>query len=124
MRGEADKLNRILVNLLQNAVEHASEGTSILLSGKSQDEEAVVSIYHKGQILNELQIATLFKSSSSGLSANHNNSYSLSLALSKAFIELQGGQINVSSQDNDGTTITFTLPAGSSLRASFSADLA
>ena len=100
VRGEADKMTRVLTNLLQNAVEQAQEGTSVLLSGRSQEDEAVVSINYKGQTLSDAQVANLFR----------DNQYGLGLALSKAFIELQGGQISATSKEPDGTTITFTLP--------------
>jgi PAS domain S-box-containing protein len=140
VRGEEDKLLRILTNLLGNAVQHAPADSSVLLVTKCEGGQAQVSISDKGQGLLPEKVRTLFQAfnpsetstalSAVGASANANpassstslggdasdtaggaaNGSSLALAMCKAFVELQGGKISAVSKPGEGTTITFTIP--------------
>ncbi|MBS2010808.1 MAG: PAS domain-containing sensor histidine kinase [Cyanobacteria bacterium SZAS TMP-1] len=119
VNGEEDKLVRVLVNLLGNAVQFAPRETSILLVSKSQDGYAQISITDKGPGIAAEQLGTIFDAFTPGeitadeaAQSNAANSpgSGLSLAISKAFVELHGGKISVTSKPGAGTTITFTLP--------------
>ncbi|MBS1993390.1 MAG: PAS domain S-box protein [Cyanobacteria bacterium SZAS LIN-3] len=119
VNGEEDKLVRVLVNLLGNAVQFAPRETSILLVSNSQDGFAQISITDKGPGMAAEQLGTIFDAFTPGdvtadeaAQSNAANSpgSGLSLAISKAFVELHGGKISVASKPGAGTTITFTLP--------------
>ncbi|MBS1994816.1 MAG: PAS domain S-box protein [Cyanobacteria bacterium SZAS LIN-2] len=119
VNGEEDKLVRVLVNLLGNAVQFAPRETSILLVSNSQDGFAQISITDKGPGMAAEQLGTIFDAFTPGdvtadeaAQSNAANSpgSGLSLAISKAFVELHGGKISVTSKPGAGTTITFTLP--------------
>ncbi len=61
------------------------------------------------------QIGTIFDAYAAAAESERNAAQAargsgLTLAISKAFIELHGGTITASSRDGEGTTFVFTLP--------------
>jgi len=116
IEGEEDKLVRVLINLLGNAVQFAPRETSILVVSKSQDGFAQVSISDKGPGIAADRIGTIFDAFTPTAASDENSDQNaapgsgLSLAISKAFVELHGGKISAQSKIGEGTTIAFTLP--------------
>jgi len=116
IEGEEDKLLRVVINLLGNAIQFAPRETSILVVSKSVDGFAHVSISDKGPGIAPQRIGTIFDAFTPADQADGNADHDaapgsgLSLAISKAFVELHGGKITASSKLGEGTTIAFTLP--------------
>jgi signal transduction histidine kinase len=114
LHGDAEKLQQILNNLINNAMKFTKQGKILLtIEKKSVDEEDMVlqfSVKDTGIGINEDDMHLLFKSFS-----QLNNSYSreyrgtgLGLALSKQLAEMLSGEIWAESKKDIGSVFSFT----------------
>ena len=113
---DEDMLNSILQNLISNAVKFTPKGGDIYISvnkltGSNNINMLQVLIRDTGVGLNNELIGQLFKEhvqSSPGTDKEYGSG--LGLLLVKEFVEKNGGEINVKSVLNEGSTFSFTLP--------------
>ena len=100
-------------NLLSNALKFTSKGGSVTLSANSTtDNKVEVSVKDTGIGMNKERMDGLFR-----LDVNTNRkgtegepSTGLGLHICKEFIEKNGGEITVESEEGKGTTFKFTVP--------------
>ena len=113
---DEDMLNSILQNLISNAVKFTPKGGDIYISvnkltGSNNINMLQILIRDTGVGLNNELIGQLFKEhvqSSPGTDKEYGSG--LGLLLVKEFVEKNGGEINVKSVLNEGSTFSFTLP--------------
>jgi signal transduction histidine kinase len=106
------KFKQILLNLLSNAVKFTPAGGRVKLRAEQVKDHLLVSVIDNGigissddqdLIFEEFrQVATKDRSKPEGTG--------LGLALTKRFVEMQGGRIWVQSEIRRGSTFAFTLP--------------
>jgi two-component system, NtrC family, sensor histidine kinase KinB len=106
-----DKLTveRILDNLLSNAIRHTGHNGQVLVSAVERDHRLFVSVKDSGEGIPEEYLPTLFGRFVQ-VGAQPAGGTGLGLALVKRLVEAQGGQIGVESRIGEGSTFTFTLP--------------
>ena len=118
LKGDASKLNQVLINLLDNAIKFTREGgvsvSMTHLEGKGKDGEVWLAfeVVDTGKGISEENIERIFskfEQENSSTRRVHGGS-GLGLAISKQLIELQGGIISCSSELGKGTTFRFELP--------------
>jgi signal transduction histidine kinase len=115
---------RVLDNLIENAVRYTAEGGSIRVSAFPKDERIEVQVSDTGAGIRPEDIPQLFDSSSH-LKRNRPKGAEgagLGLAIVKRILELHGSDIQVNSAVNAGTTFTFTLPVYSTQALSHKID--
>ncbi|MCX7769851.1 MAG: ATP-binding protein [Proteobacteria bacterium] len=103
---DEEKLHQVLVNVILNAVQAMPEGGELTVELMREDEKGVVKINDTGiGIPEELQnkVFDLFFSTKK-------DGTGIGLAISKSFIEEMGGEIQLSSKENKGTTVIIKLP--------------
>jgi nitrogen-specific signal transduction histidine kinase len=104
-------LERILINLISNAVKFTeSGGVTVLLD--ADDEEVVVTVRDTGIGIEAEFMPHLFdafKQASTGYGRSHEGS-GLGLAIVRRVVELLDGRISVRSQPGEGTTFEVVLP--------------
>lgn len=103
----------ILRNLLSNAVKFTNrDGMINVMTKKINDKMIEVSVSDNGIGISEKNIQLLFKIGEKISSKGTDNepSTGLGLLLCKEFVEKQGGQIWVESEEGKGSTFKFTLP--------------
>jgi len=110
----ADKrmFEQIMYNLMSNAVKFTGEGGCIKVNAVSNDYYLQVSVVDNGiGIKGEDRniIFKEFKQLDSSLSRKHEGT-GLGLALTKRYVEMQGGSISVESEYGKGSNFTFRLP--------------
>jgi signal transduction histidine kinase len=112
----ADKaaVERILDNLLSNALRHTGHNGQVLVSAIERDHRLFVSIKDTGEGISEEYLPTLF-SRFVQVGAKSGGGTGLGLALVKRLVEAQGGQISVESRVGEGSTFTFALPVAEAL---------
>jgi signal transduction histidine kinase/putative methionine-R-sulfoxide reductase with GAF domain len=112
IRADERKFKQIVVNLLSNAVKFTPDGGSVQLNARLNRELLKISVKDDGIGIAQADQAALFEAfrqvgkSSSG----QREGTGLGLALSRRFVELHGGKIELDSKPGKGSTFTFTLP--------------
>lgn len=104
-------IERVLINLIQNAVKFTSNGGKIVLSVKRNDNNVLVSVADNGIGIASEELPFVFErfykaDKSRGLDKKGTG---LGLAITKSIIEAHGQTIKVVSKINEGTKFTFTL---------------
>jgi signal transduction histidine kinase len=112
-KGDKEKIRRVLVNLISNAVQHTPQGGTIVVSvdhdakknriifmvtdtGTGIPKQAFLQIFEK---FNQSQVPSIGKVSSG-----------LGLSFCKMAAEAHGGTISVESEPGQGTTFRFEIP--------------
>ncbi len=108
---DASLTQRIIVNLLNNAIKFSPERGVIKLQAiVSNDREVIISIHDQGNgIPTEWQQRVFAKYGQ--VSGGKSGGSGLGLTFCKLAVEAQNGRIWLDSQPGKGTTISFSLPA-------------
>jgi len=111
---EADRraLKQVFLNLLSNAVKFTRDGGRVDVNLSRGRGQVKIAIKDTGIGIGEADIAKLgkpFEQVANQFSKSHQGS-GLGLAISRALIELHGGTLKIKSREDQGTTVTCTLP--------------
>ena len=116
VRGDSLRLNQIILNLLNNAINFTREG-KIMLSVKllNEDEESMnleFAVTDSGIGIPADKINSIFNlfEQAELSTANAYGGTGLGLAIVKQLIEAQGGSMNLTSKVGEGSTFSFILP--------------
>ncbi len=108
---DKSKLNKIVSNLLDNAIKFTNEGY-VKVYYKIENNHIIISIEDTGIGINPKDQENIFRSFSQSekeISKNYGG-LGLGLTLAKENVALIGGQIRFKSEKGKGTTFTITLP--------------
>ena len=110
--GDADKLSRVLINLVHNAIKFTPQGGIIQIEGHAREGADVeVSVTDSGNGIPPHDIEKVFDkfywSESAPVEAR---GAGLGLAIAKNLVELHGGMIRVESTPGEGSRFAFTIP--------------
>lgn len=106
--GDSVKIRQILLNLVQNSIKFTEVG-GIDISVEREGETVVFSVTDTGIGVTETVKSRLFQPFTQG----HDPSYGgtgLGLSICQQFVELMGGQIEMVSEEGQGTNVSFRLP--------------
>jgi signal transduction histidine kinase len=104
-------LNRILFNLISNALKYSPKGGSIFLEAKATGRVAEIAVTDQGPgIPEQLQASIFHPFKQVEKSAAEKGGSGLGLAICHDFVTLHGGKIWVVSKIGQGCTFYFTLP--------------
>ncbi len=107
-----DKLWRVIINLLDNAIKFSPEGADINITLHRQDDKAVVFVSDRGIGIPsgmEEKLFTVDAVKRSGTGGE--KSFGLGLAIVNQIIKAHGGTISVESKEHQGTTFRIELQA-------------
>ncbi len=112
---EADHrgLKQVVLNLLSNAVKFTPEGGDIVVALSREDDDRVrVAVTDTGIGIAGEDLARLARpfEQVEGQHSKTTQGTGLGLALTKALIEMHGGDLLLESEPGRGTTVSFTLP--------------
>ena len=105
---DAEKLERIVYNLLSNAFKYTPENGTVRISLTCKDGNAVVQVSDTGMGIAEEDQAHIFDTFYQA-DMRHGGS-GIGLALVKAFVEIHHGHIAVQSEASKGSTFTVSIP--------------
>jgi PAS domain S-box-containing protein len=111
------KLRQVLINLLNNAIKFTDQGGVALKISQKDDNYGfflTFSVEDTGNGIATEELEDLFQSfvqTASGKNAQEGTG--LGLVISQKFVQVMGGNLQVSSQVNRGTTFSFTIPVHS-----------
>ncbi len=113
--GDRDHLERVLFNLVGNALKFTPDGGEVTVSAHLHGDEVVVAVGDTGIGIPEDEIDHLFDRfyRASTATSRAIPGTGLGLAITGLLVEQHGGRIEVASRAGAGTTFTVRLPANS-----------
>lgn len=113
---DAKLITQVLVNLLDNAVQHTSEEQKICISVKEQPEEHNVafSVADRGYGIPQQQLSKVFQMfyTTAKKESSSKKGVGLGLSICQSIVEAHGGQIKAQNRAGGGAEFIFTLPLG------------
>jgi signal transduction histidine kinase len=109
---DPDRLSQVLDNLLDNAIRHSPENSTVTITIKGANDGVECSVSDQGLGIPVQHLPFIFERFYR-VDASRNRKdggTGLGLAIARALIHAQGGQIRAQSVEGEGTTITFWLP--------------
>jgi heavy metal sensor kinase len=112
VNGDADRLRRLLLNLLDNAIKFTPAGGQVELTIEHVDGAALVRIRDTGVGISAEHFTRIFERFYRVDPARESTQggAGLGLAICKAIVQLHGGEIEAESAPGQGTCIRFRLP--------------
>ncbi|UKJ08833.1 sensor histidine kinase [Solitalea lacus] len=107
--GSKSLIRTMLFNVITNAIKYNAEQGTITISDSIVDEKYQLSIADTGKGIDEERLPYIFDRFEK-LNTNEEESHGLGLAIVKSIANFHKIDINVYSQINKGTRITFTFP--------------
>lgn len=113
---DAARISQALTNLIGNAVEHGSAGTTVTVGLRGDEEDVAITIHNRGAVIPADRLNGLFNPmkvsatpqmpSARGPTGN----LGLGLYIAERIVHAHGGRIEVESSEARGTTFTVHLP--------------
>ena len=109
VRADYDRLERIFVNLLTNAMKYSTPGTPVCISAIRQEDQVLVNVIDQGQGIPAEELSHLFERFYRVKATRKIEGLGLGLYITRMLVEAHGGQIRVESELGRGSTFSFTL---------------
>ncbi len=109
--GNVEELDRVLNNLLSNAIQYGGDGKTLGLALRSDERSVYVDVWDKGKGISELHKDLVFERMYT-LEDSRNKRYQgsgLGLTITKRLVEKMGGEIHIVSKPYEKTTFTVKL---------------
>jgi signal transduction histidine kinase len=109
---DRDKLEKILFNLVFNALKFTPSGGRVEVRAEREGEEFVLRVIDTGMGISEKNIGHVFDRfwQADDSSRRKYQGVGIGLALVRDLSQIQGGDVDVKSQEGKGTTFTVRLP--------------
>lgn len=107
--GDADKIDRILINLVGNAIKFSPQDGVIDVTATADGEMIKIAVKDQGKGIPADEIEKIFERFHQVHGTEEKGS-GLGLTICRAFVELHGGRIWAESKVGEGTSFCFTLP--------------
>ena len=116
VEGDQDHLERVISNLIENAVRHTAGEKPISVSLSESGGKAVICVEDQGEGISTEHLPHLFDRfyRVDAARARTDGGVGLGLAICKSLVEAHGGSIAVVSEVGKGTSVTITLPIANS----------
>jgi two-component system sensor histidine kinase KdpD len=105
-------IERVLVNLLENASKYTPPGSKIMLAAEIVGDQLSVSVSDNGPGLGAGREEAIFQKFTRGERESATPGVGLGLAICRAIVESHQGKIVGSHRPGGGARFTFTLPLG------------
>ena len=110
--GDGRWLERLMVNLLDNAAKYSPDGAPITVSGWRAADRVVVAITDRGIGIAAEHVADIFRRFYRVSNGGRARGSGLGLAICRRIVEAHGGAIWVESEPDQGSTFFVSLPTG------------
>ena len=110
VRCAPEQVERVLLNLLTNALRHTPPDGSIAVRLEAARDEVRVSVEDSGAGIRPEVLRRVFDRFWRGDPARSGNGSGLGLAIARGLVEAQGGRIWAENRPSGGARVSFTLP--------------
>ena len=114
LKADRDKVNQILINLINNAIKFTERGGIKVIVEDSGDQSIITRIRDTGIGIPKEDLDKIFDKfyQLNKPRTGKSKGTGLGLAITKQLVELHGGIIRVESEEGKGSEFCFTLPTG------------
>jgi len=111
IRGDAGMIQRLLSNLLDNAIKYTPAGGTVEVSlSEIKGQGATLTVKDTGIGISKRDLPHIFERFYRGDQSRSESGAGLGLSLAKAIVLAHGGNITVESRPHEGSAFTVTLP--------------
>jgi len=113
VRGDKDELQRVLINLVDNAIKYNRDGGEIRIKASKADQRVRLSLFNTGRGIPKADLDKVFEQFyrvEKSRSLRYGGS-GLGLTIVKRIVELHGGTLEIESEPGAWTRVNVTLPA-------------
>ena len=108
---DAELVQKVLCNLLENAAKYSPENTPITVSARVEGSSVSIAVADRGYGIDPSEQPLIFDRFYRARNPHeHISGSGMGLAISRAIVEAHEGSIEVTSQPGSGSVFTFTLP--------------
>jgi len=110
--GDPRLLDRLITNLIDNAIRHNASGGYVEITTGTDDRRAFVSIANSGPAVPPEEVDRLFEPFErlGAARTRHNNGHGLGLSIVQAIAKAHGADVNAHARTEGGLTITVSFP--------------
>ena len=108
---DGEAFNRILTNLMTNAVKFTPEKGTVRVVAAGQGDHVLIQVCDNGPGIPAEELPKIFERFYRGSSARDRLGAGLGLTIARQLVEAQGGHIWAESTPGQGSVFSFTLPA-------------
>jgi signal transduction histidine kinase len=112
IRGDAERLRQVVVNLVDNAVKYSPSGAEVRVAAHARTGWVLVDVIDTGPGIPREQQQLIFEKFGRAKTDGSQPGTGLGLFIARSIAEAHGGTLDVRSILDRGTTFTLSLPAG------------
>jgi two-component system sensor histidine kinase KdpD len=111
---DAGYIEKVLINLLENAAKYSAPDTPIFISAERQSGAILLSVADHGQGIDSSEQELIFERFYRvNAASRHTSGTGMGLAISRAIMVAHHGSLTVTSQLGEGSVFSITLPLAS-----------
>ena len=107
---DADRVDEMLRNVIQNSLKYTPEGTPIEIEGRPHSSRVELSVRDHGPGIPKDEVGEVFERFERGSRASDSSGMGLGLYLVRLLVEAQSGTVKIELPDDGGTRVVFSLP--------------
>ena len=114
LHGDAAQLDRVMINLVSNAIKFTPDGGRVRVTAHGHGDEVAITVTDTGMGIPLVDQPRIFERFFRSSATQHLAvpGTGLGLSITKAIIDQHGGRISISSEPGQGTAVTVVLPVG------------
>ncbi len=109
IQGDPERLLQAFLNILDNALKHSVEDSTVFVSGQIEGNQIAVAITDQGSGISDRDLPHVFEQFYTGDRSRQGSGTGLGLAIARRIVEAHGGKITASSKPGKGATFTIGL---------------
>ncbi|HUK94136.1 MAG TPA: ATP-binding protein [Gaiellaceae bacterium] len=111
VRVDAQQIERVLVNLLENALKYSPSGEPVRVQVSTTPSQVLVRVVDRGPGVAPGELERVFQPFQRGSAGGSGAGAGLGLAIARGFAEANGGRVWAESRPGQGATFVLELPA-------------